>query len=251
MNILVPLHFLLDPAGFTVNRRAQKIFVNREDYLINPSDKNALEAALALEAQVVVVAFDGKYAEDTLRQARAMGAHRALLIKDPALKTADAFVLTNILHHLVNHLGNIDLVLLGAEVPHTDLAQVGRRLSTALDWPFVAVHQIEINDRQLRAIAQRDMTFHNVEADLPAVITLARDSNKPRYPRGLDLVNIYRDPGAIETLTTTDLQLAEADLTPVTELRGESFPPERELGKRLEGDVSAMAHQIAKVINSI
>ncbi len=37
MNILVILRAVLDPNGFTVNRRAQKVFVNREDFIINPS----------------------------------------------------------------------------------------------------------------------------------------------------------------------------------------------------------------------
>jgi len=249
MNLLVLLHSLLDPAGFTVNRRAQKIFVNRENYIVNPSDKNALEAALRLDAHVTAAAFDGPYAEDALRQARALGAHRALLIKDAALKSAEACVLTNVLQRVIQRLGDVDLVMLGAETPQADLAQIAPRLAAALDWPGIfGAHRVEVENGVVRAIAPRLGVFHAAEADLPAIVTLARDSNKPRYPRGLDLVNAYRTPDAVEVLALANLGLAENDLAPVAELRGESFPPERELGKRLEGNLDEMANQLANVI---
>jgi len=49
MKILVPLKQILDPAGMMVNRKAGKVFVNREDHMINPADTRALEAALKIK----------------------------------------------------------------------------------------------------------------------------------------------------------------------------------------------------------
>ena len=260
MNTLVLLHAIQDPLGLTVNRRAQKVFVNRRQYVFNPSDRNALEAALRLgghaaavsPCRVTVVAFGGGPAEQVLRDARAMGAARAIQIKDSALQRADALALTHVLQRVVEQLGNVDLVLSGGEVVDADLAQIGPRLAQALDWPIILdAHRVQAGDgarRAVRAIAPRGAVFHNAEADLPAVITIARDSNKPRYAHAGRVVAAYTASHAVEVWNAADLGLSEAELTPVTKQRDESFPPERELGRRLEGDMDEMAQQLAEVI---
>lgn len=246
MNILVILRAIQDPAGITVNRKAQKVFVNRARHVFNPSDRNALEAALRLGGEVKVAAIGAGPAEQVLRDARAMGARRALLVNDPALGEADAFVLTNVLGHALDHLGGADLVLCGAECLDADLGQVGPRLAEGLGRPFIAgAHQVEVLAGAVRAVVAREGRFVQVEADLPAVVSVARDSNKPRYAPGKNLINIYSDAGAVETVTTKALGIDPSELAPLTEARGEAFPPEREPGKRLEGDV---AGQLADIL---
>jgi len=49
MRIIVLIKQILDPAGFSVHRRLERVFINRENYIINPNDKNALEEALRLK----------------------------------------------------------------------------------------------------------------------------------------------------------------------------------------------------------
>jgi len=294
MNIIVVLRPILDPAGFIVNRKAQKVFVNRENYILNPTDKNALEAALRLSDTVTAVSIGDAPAEDALRQARAIGASRAMLVRDAALKSADASVMTTVLQRLVHHLDGADLMLLGAEVVDADLAQLGPRLAMALGWPFVeGAQEIFVQGHGVHAITRprvsvrrpapappfadppprfRSQTrrerggqekargpeesagarqtdgFHQIEADLPAVISVARDSNKPRYAPGARLVNVYQANDVVEILTAADLGLSEADLAPLTERRGESFPPEREFGKVAEGSLDEIAGRVMDVL---
>src|SRR5262245_20824237 len=128
MTILVWLHAVHDPASFTVNRKAQKIFYHRDDYLLNPADKNALEAALQLGGTMIAVSIGEGPADDVVRQARALGATRAIRVSDPALAQVDASAHVAVLQRLITHLGGVELVLLGAEVLDSDLAQVGPRL---------------------------------------------------------------------------------------------------------------------------
>ena len=130
MNIFVILRAVKDPAGLTVNRKAHKVFVNREEYIFNPSDRNALEAALRLAGQVTVAACGGAPAEQVLRDARAMGAERAYLLKDRTLERADAGALTLALSRLLDRIGGADLVLCGAECLDADLARAWPRLCT-------------------------------------------------------------------------------------------------------------------------
>lgn len=281
MNILVLLQAIRDPRSFTVNGKAQKVFVHRDDFICNPSDKNALEAALRIAdpphpnahpersgaqlaaqskgrsgeedaslmgVRVIVVAFGTAPSETMLRDALAVGADRAILVRDELLHNVEAGLITLGLQRVIEKLGGVDLVLLGAEVVDGDQAQVGPRLAVALGWPLLPeLHQVELAEAVARGIARhpKDNAFHRVETDLPAVAPIARDSNKPRYANAARVITTFSTPDAVEVWSAADLGLTESDLTPLTESRGESFPPERELGKRLEGDVMA---QLAEII---
>ena len=48
MRIVVLIKQILDEAGVTVRRDKERIFVNVEEYIISPGDKNGLEAALQI-----------------------------------------------------------------------------------------------------------------------------------------------------------------------------------------------------------
>ena len=242
MNSLVILHPLRDPASFTVSRKAQKIFVHREQYSLNPSDKNALEAALRLGGSVTALALGGAPAEDYLRLARAIGVQRAVQIKAPAIPDAGAVV--SVLQNALEQLEPVDLILLGAEVLDADLAQVGPRLAQERGWAFIAhAHTLTVDEAVVRAIVRTPDGFHQVEADLPAVIAVAPDSNKPRYAHGRDIMRFYQSTEAVEVM--------EADeIVSNVEARGESYPPERELGVWLSGAVPELARQVADVIRT-
>jgi len=84
MKIIVPLKQILSPAGLTINRKAGKVFVNKEEYVLNPASKRALEAALRIKdsagADVIAITFGPARAEDCLREARALGADRAIFV---------------------------------------------------------------------------------------------------------------------------------------------------------------------------
>jgi electron transfer flavoprotein alpha/beta subunit len=255
MNIVVVLRALRDPASFTVNRKAQKVFVNREAYRLNPADHNALEAALALAvgvegAQVAAISYGGEPAAEALYQARAMGASRALWIDDPAPERADGAVLTRVLLGALDYLGGADLVLLGASVMDADLAQVGPRLAAALDWPFggLAWGMRPAHDPGRIVLATRaggGEGFRAVSTGLPAVVSVAADSNKPRYAPAPSIMRVYAEAQAVEKVTPDELGLEAAALAPRVVRRGEAFPPERQLGHTQATTPGEAAQQLA------
>ncbi len=42
MKIIVPIKQILDPSGLTFRRDKERMFVNREDYILDPGSKAAL-----------------------------------------------------------------------------------------------------------------------------------------------------------------------------------------------------------------
>ena len=234
MKILVPLKQILDPAGMMVNRKAGKVFVNREVYMVNPVDTRALEAALKIKdatGAVVIAATAGPArAEAALREARAVGVDRAILINDdrrdvPADRLYKA---------LCETIGGIDLICAGDSALDSGVA-IGPALAEALGVAFLgnAVEcAVEGNVvRIIRRDSPAGRLYQAYEADLPAVVTFIRDAPALRYPHGGAIIDSYRKPDAVETWSMVDLGLSETDAQPVIVERGQSFPPEREFGK--------------------
>jgi electron transfer flavoprotein alpha/beta subunit len=117
-----------------------------------------------------------------------------------------------------------------------DLAQVGPRLAAALDWPYASAAWQAAPSPQpgevvlaVRAGAEGD--FRAVSTGLPAVVSIAADSNKPRYAPAPSIIRVYAEAGAVEVVSPQALGLEPAELEPSVTIRGEAFPPERPLGQ--------------------
>ncbi|MEP7357461.1 MAG: hypothetical protein ABI847_09510, partial [Anaerolineales bacterium] len=236
MKIVVVLRAVRDPASFTVNRRAEKIFIHRDEFICNPADLNALEAGLRLpDSEVTAVACGGAAAEDVLRMARALGASRAVLVEADELQSAEAGRVTEALLGAVSAIEPVDLVLLGDEVLDGDSAQVGPRLAQALGWPFVeSAWQIErMDDGGVKAIVRAGDGYRALGAGLPAVVSVARDSNRVRYAPAGRVITHFREAEAIEKMSLQGLGLDWTSAPPQCVTLGETYPPERKLGEVL------------------
>ena len=239
MKIVVAIKQVLDPTGFTVNRRAEKVFVNREEYIINPADRCALEAALqikdAIGAEVVVLCGGPERASDALRYAWAMGADHGIHLTDKLFAGADGLAAAKLLAAAIRKLGDVELALTGDRALDTGAGEVGPRLAEALGWPHIlAARTVEINDGMVRIIAADGAQFMAVEAQRPAVVIVANGANKPRYAHGGRIMGSYRE-WTPEVWNAADLGLAESDLQVAIQKRGQAFPPERQPGTLLSG----------------
>jgi len=241
MKIVVTIKQILDPSGFTVNRKREKIFVNREEYIINPADLNALEMALQMKdkadgVEVVALGLGSPRVDDALREAMARGADGAVLISDPALADLkpDAGGAARLMAAAVEKIGDVSLVVCGAVALDSGAGELPGRLAEALGWPMLPeVYSIQrIGDGTIQA-AQR---ARQLEADLPALLTVPRHANRPRYIHGARAINAYRQ-WQVVTWGLDHLGFTPDDLEPRTSVTGRRFPPERTLGTRLEGPI--------------
>jgi electron transfer flavoprotein beta subunit len=249
MKIVVAIKQVLDPSGITVNRRAGRITVNRENYLMDPASKNALEAALRLKdvagAEVIALTLGPERVGDALYEALGMGADRAIDVQDAAFRRADAAIATRVLAQAVKRIRSVDLMLVGERALDTDDGQVGPRLAEALGWPLLsrALH-LEVNGRVVHSVKKVGDGAIAEEADLPALVTIPRDSHPPRYAHAGRLLQAYADE-KIEQWSAADLGMDAASLEPLAQVRGSVLPPERQLGARLSGTTDEIATKLA------
>lgn len=258
MRIIVPLRRVLDPAGIVAHRRLRRLFVNREEYIIQPADHAGLEAALRLKdahsAEVIVVSGQPEPDDDTLRRGLAMGADRGIYLTGDGFEGADDAVTARALGAVIEQLGDVDLVLAGMTRMDTGQGQLGIRLAERLGWPqIVNAWSVEVVDGVVQAVRRDGEAPSRVEADLPAVALVASEALKPRYSDGVRLINVYRREGdvasALEKWDVADYLMPE-ELVPAVRSIGRDFPPERERGERVTGTPTELGKVIAEALQN-
>ena len=162
-------------------------------FIVNPYDTHALEESLRLKDRYgfrsVALSMGPPNAEATLRRALALGADEAILLSDRAFGGADTLATSTVLAAAIRKLGDEDevaLVVCGKQTIDGDTAQVGPGIATRLGLcQLTLVDRVEEIDRGSRRIKVRrklEGRHEIVEAPLPALLTVVREVNRPRYP---------------------------------------------------------------------
>ncbi len=229
MKVLVCVKQVLDPGGITVNRKAEKVFINREEFILDPACRAALEAAHDLkesDAEVIAISVGPERVEDGLREALARGADRAIWIRSEG---GDAQVVANLIAAAARKIGEIDLIIAGHQALDTGAGELAPRLAEALDWPqILGAAKLEARERGITAIV-RQAGFVQVEASTPVAVSMLAEAYRGSYANGWRLMDAYKKWN-VEAWTTADLDLGEDDLRPLTAKKEDAFPPERQLG---------------------
>jgi electron transfer flavoprotein beta subunit len=251
MKIMVPVKQILDPKGITVRRDKERIFVNVEEYIVDPGSKSAIEAALQIKSdgdEVIALSAGEPRADDALREALAMGCDAACLLSDGAFKDADISVTVRILAAAVEKLGGADLIVAGRESGDTGAGQIGPRLAEALGYAQITdAYTLTAGNGILRAARRWGKGYATVEVSLPAVVTVAPEAFKPRYPHGARIMNAYRE-WQVPVWSASDLDLDQAALKPLLAFRSETFPPPLQLGETFQGDPADVAQDVVMAL---
>jgi electron transfer flavoprotein beta subunit len=225
--------------------------------VINPFDENAVEAALQLReahgGEVIAISMGPPQAEEALRHALAMGADQAILLTDPAFRGGDTLATSYTLAAAVRKLGEVDLIVCGKQAIDGDTGQVGPGLAERLGLPQVTFAiGLEISDHRLRARRVLDDFFEIVEVRLPAVVTVVKQINEPRYPSMRNVLKAKRAEVAKWSVAELEADTSQTgfDGSPTTVIK--VWPPERRSGgRRLEGPVEEVVDTLAEAIKEL
>jgi electron transfer flavoprotein beta subunit len=152
---------------------------------INEPDAYALEEALQLRekhgGEVVVVCAGPPRAAQTIREALAKGADRAIHIELESARS-DTLALARMLAEAIGP-EKADLIVTGLQSDDLGYGQTGVVLAEVLGLPHATiVMQVEKTEGGVRVRRElEDGFFQNVEMPLPALITIQSGINKLRY----------------------------------------------------------------------
>jgi len=162
-------------------------------FIANPYDTHALEEALRMKdrfgLKVVAISMGPPNAEATLRKALALGVDRAILLSDRAFGGADTLATSKVLSAAIEKLHQeeeVGLVLCGKQTIDGDTAQVGPGIATRNRYSQLTlvdrVDAVDLAGKKIRVRRKLEGRHETVEAPLPAMLTVVRELNRPRYP---------------------------------------------------------------------
>jgi electron transfer flavoprotein beta subunit len=162
-------------------------------FITNPFDTHALEESLRLKDKyafrVAAVSMGPPSAEATLRRALAVGIDEAVLLSDRTFGGADTLATSMVLSEAIKRLGQkeeIAMVICGRQTIDGDTAQVGPGIATRLGYAQLTlvdcIDNVDPKAKKVRVRRKLEGRHEVAEAPLPALITVVREINLPRYP---------------------------------------------------------------------
>lgn len=233
MKILVAIKRVVDyNVRVQLERDGSGVVTDGVKMSINPFDEIALEEALRIaekgtEAEIVVVSIGPSVAQQQLRTALAMGAHRALLLETD--EEVQPLLAANALLKIAQE-ETPDLIIMGKQAIDDDANQTGQMLAALWDRPQACfTSKLTLEGNRATATREVDEGLETIRVDLPAVITTDLRLNTPRFVKMPDIMKAKRKPMEIRPLT-------ELVSDPIPRMENYAFetPPKREGGKKLE-----------------
>jgi electron transfer flavoprotein beta subunit len=208
---------------------------------MNPFDEIAVEEAVRLRekgvaTEVVAVSCGTAACQETLRNALAIGADRAILVETDV--DLQPLAVAKLLKAIVSKEAP-QLVILGKQAIDDDANQVGQMLAALLDWPQATfASKVEVGNGTLTVKREIDGGIETVEAALPAVVTADLRLNEPRYATLPNIMKAKKKP--LEVVKPDALGV---DVAPRLAILGVAEPPKRKGG----GKVTDVKELVAKL----
>ena len=248
MKIVVPVKRVPDPATtIRVLPDGSGIATDNVKFVINPFDEIAIEEGLRLKekhgGEVVLISVGQTNWQEQLRTGLAMGADRAILIKNE--QALDTFAIARVIAKVVED-EKPDLVMIGKQAIDDDSNQIGQMIAELLGWPQATfASKVEIANGKCTVVREADGGLQTIAFQLPAVITTDLRLNEPRYASLPGIMKARKKP--LKELAVDSL---DVDLTPKLKIRTMSAPPKREAGRKVASveELVAVLHTEAKVI---
>lgn len=249
MEIVVFVKQVPDTTEVKIDPQTNTLIRQGVPSIVNPFDKNALEAALQLKEQhggkVTVISMGPPQAKDALKECLAMGADEAILVSDRAFGGADTLATSYTLAAAAKKLGKIDLIICGKQAIDGDTAQVGPEIAEHLDMAQITyVSKVEVNDTTVRVEREHEEGYEILEAELPVLLTVVKSINEPRYPTVKGTMKANRKEIPVWTLNEIEVDQTKIGLTgSPTQVRKIFTPKQRVQGEVIQAETAREAVQ--------
>jgi electron transfer flavoprotein beta subunit len=210
MKVLVPVKRVIDyNVKVRVKADGSGVDLANVKMSMNPFDEIAVEEAIRLKekgvaTEVVVVSIGVKQAQETLRNALAMGADRAILIEAAADVHTDIepLAVAKLLAAVVKDEAP-GLVIAGKQAIDNDMNATGQMLAALLGWGQATfASELAIEGDTATVTREVDGGLQTIKVKLPAIVTADLRLNEPRYASLPNIMKAKKKP--LEEKTAAD-----------------------------------------------
>jgi electron transfer flavoprotein beta subunit len=172
-------------------------------------DEYAVEQAVqltekGLEADIVYLTMGPAKAIDGLRKALSMGGTSGIHVLDDSLHGSDALATSYVLAKALEKVGDYDLIMTGMASTDAEMSVVPAMIAARLSLPQVTfAAALEVDGSTVKIRRDSDTGSENVEATLPAVVSVTDQTGEARYPSFKGIMAGKKKP--VETWTLADI----------------------------------------------
>ncbi len=213
---------------------------------INEPDAYALEEALQLRekhgGEVVVLCLGPARAQQSIREALAKGADRAIHIEEENLAGLDTLGSATLLAAAAKA-ESPDLILTGLQSDDLGYGQTGVVMAELLGHTHsTIIMQVEVNGSSIRVKRElEDGWFQHIEMPLPAVLTIQSGLNKLRYATLMGIKKAKTKE--IKRVTAAELGAPAAPVAGIAKI----YPPQKTKQAQIfSGDAKTAAKQLVE-----
>ncbi|MGC9329642.1 MAG: electron transfer flavoprotein subunit beta/FixA family protein [Candidatus Hinthialibacter sp.] len=194
MHIVVCVKMVPDTTLVKIDPETNTLVREGIPFITNPFDTHALEEALRIKdrfgCKVTALSMGPPNAERVLRRALSLGADHAVLLSDRAFGGADTLATSQVLAEAIRKISEegppVDLVFCGMQTIDGDTAQVGPGIACRLKFSQLTlvdqILEINLEAKKIKVRRKLEHRYEIVEDALPALVTVVREINTPRYP---------------------------------------------------------------------
>ncbi|MFJ4033523.1 electron transfer flavoprotein subunit beta/FixA family protein [Streptomyces griseoluteus] len=220
LRIVVTVKYVPDATGD--RHFADDLTVDRDDVdgLLSELDEYAVEQALQIaesfegdgDAEVTVLTVGPEDAKDALRKALSMGADKAIHVEDDDLHGTDVMGTSLVLAKAIEKAG-YDLVISGMASTDGTMGVVPALVAERLGVPQVTLlSEVSVEDGTVKGRRDGDAASEQLEASLPAVVSVTDQSGEARYPSFKGIMAAKKKPVESWDLSDLDIETEEVGL---------------------------------------
>ncbi len=222
--------------------------------LFGDMEKNALEEGIRIKekhgAKVTALSVGSAKLKDTILEALAMGADEGCIVVDPACEGSDTSASALTLAKAIEKLSPFDLVLVGEGSADNYSGQIGSRVAEILNIPQITyVRELSIEGNTITAVRDIEAALEVVKAQLPLVISVTSEINKPRRAPLAQILRASRKP--LKSWTLKDLEIDSTRVgsaASAIQVVSNLAPQQERKGVIFEGD---MDEAVGKLVDAL
>ncbi len=239
---------------------AAKVWVNDDgkvtwgdvSTVVNPWDEYSLEETISQakngggDSTVIAIGTDTN--DDALKHSMAMGIKNVLRVEETGADMNDSLTWSALAAGAIQRLGDVDLIIFGKESVDVGTDQHTYQLARRLGWTMLsyvsAILEADYDDGAIKVEKMLEQGKQVVSARLPAVISVMKGINEPRYPNFLGIRKAAKAQIPVWSAAELGIELPSAATTALRYMN----PPARDVSTEIiEGaNVQAKAHSLAQ-----
>ncbi|HKI46596.1 MAG TPA: electron transfer flavoprotein subunit beta/FixA family protein [Balneolales bacterium] len=240
-----------------ISIRNGELVFETDRVVLDAYSASAVEESLVLTekhgGETSIISIGPDKVKETIRKALAMGAEKATHIKTDENASLDSSVFARLLAAYFEKNPDYEVILLGKQAQDTDAGLTGSMLAEKMNLSYATnAVGLEYDESANKMIVTRqgDAGQEVIALQIPCLITCSNDMNDPRIPNLRGIMQSKKKP--VEEISPDDLGYPSDKLQQLasTEITGYEPMPERQPGKKLEGEPVELAKQLVDLLQN-